>query len=52
MTPRKFDSLVAAAGLRAKSVAACRRVLVDGIEIVEYRLRRIADQLAKWRKNL
>ena len=33
MTPREFDRLATAAGLHADSVAACRRVLVDGLSI-------------------
>lgn len=33
MNRRDFDSLAAAAGLDAGSVAACRRVLVDGLSI-------------------
>lgn len=33
MNRREFDSLAKAAGLHAGSVAACRRVLVDGLSI-------------------
>lgn len=33
MTRREFDALATAAGLNAGSVAACKRVLVDGLSI-------------------
>ena len=36
MTDRKFDQLIAAHGLRgARTIAACRLVLVDGLPAIE-----------------